>query len=126
MKTLGSLLGSAGRSEILRTLLYQPGAVGLREAARIAGVHPHTAELALAALVREGLVRRNKTAARTLYEFNAGHPAQPVLAGVFAAAAQGFIKAHSPLLNERARSLLPFIRQATRMVAQARGSRRVA
>lgn len=126
MTRLGSLLSSAARTEILRALACQPGPVGVRQVAHLAGVHPHSAELALAALVREKRVRRTRTPARPVYEWNRTHPDAPVLEAVFAAAALGFIAARRPLWDKRAGSILPFIRRATRMLARARESRHVA
>ena len=126
MKRLGSLLSSAARTEILRTLAYQPEPVGLRQAARIAGVLPRSAELALAGLVKEKLVTRKRSATRMLYRLNQDHADVPVLEAVFAAAAQGFIRAQNRLLGERTTAILPFIREASRMVARARRTRNVA
>lgn len=126
MKTLGSLLSSAGKTELLRALIYQQGSVGLRQVARIAAIHPHSAEMALDALVREGLVRRRRTSTRVLYEMVWSHEDVTVLKDVFAAAETGFIRARSCILAERARSLLPFIKQATRMITHSRESRHVA
>lgn len=126
MNTLGLLLRSTSRTEILRALMYQPDAVGLRQVARIAGVHPHAAELALATLVREDLVKRQGTSRRPLYALNRRHADIAVLAAVFSAAARGFIEARSRTLTARARSLLPFIRETTRMLTHARRSRHVA
>ena len=126
MKTLGILLGSAGRTEILRALLWQPGSVGLRQVARLAGVHPHSAEVALAGLVRERLVRRRRASSRTRYELNRTHADVTVLEATFLAAARAVISARSRSLDERARSILPFIRQATQMLTHARETRHVA
>ena len=123
MKTLGQLLASAGRTEILRALMCQPGPVGLRQVARIAGVHPHSAEVALAGLVRERLVKRRRTATRALYQLNTSHADFAVLEAVFLAAARAVTSARSRLLDERAKSILPFIRQANRMLARARETR---
>jgi predicted ArsR family transcriptional regulator len=123
MRTLGTLLNSAAKTEVLRALACQPGEVRLRQLSRIAGVHPHSAELALAALIRDGLVMRRLTSSSTLYKLIRDHEDAAVLDAVFAAAANGFIKARSRSLNERARSLLPFFRQATRMLDLARESR---
>ena len=126
MKTLGMLLASAGRTEVLRALMCQPDSVGLRQVARIAGVHPHTAELTLAALVREDLVNRRQTSAHPLYALNRDHPEVEVLEEVFQASARAFIAARSRLLDERAKSLLPFIRRATQILSRARETRHVA
>ena len=126
MKSLGILLGSAGRTEILRTLMCQPGSVGLRQVARLAGVHPHSAELALAGLVREGLVRRRRTSSRALYGLNRSHADIAVLDAVFLAAARAVTCERNRSLGKRARSILPFIRQATRMLTHARENRHVA
>lgn len=126
MKTLGMLLNSAGKTEILRALMYQPGLVGLRQVARIARVHPHSAELALAALIRDGLVKSRKIRNGALYELERSHEAANVLEAVFTAAAQGFTQARSRTLNDRSKSILPFIRQAGKLIARARESRHVA
>lgn len=126
MKTLGRLLNSAGKTEILRALVYQPGPVGLRQVARIAGVHPHSAELALAALTRDGLVKRRNGRNRALFELERSHDEASVLETVFTAAANGFTKARSRTLNDRAKSLFPFINQACAMIIRARKSRHVA
>jgi len=125
MKSLGQLLGSAARTDVLRVLNCQPEAVGLRHVARIAGVHPRSAELALAGLVREHLVMRKRTGSRVLYSMNRGHPDTPILESVFEAAAQEAIRQRRPTLQIQAGTILPFIRQATRMLAIARKNRHV-
>ena len=123
MRTIGKLLSSAAQTEIMRALLLNPRALGLRQAARIAGVHPHSAELALAALSRNGLVNRRRMSNRVLYEVQRTHPDVVVLDAVFEAAAHAFIRTRAPALNARARSLLPFFREVSRMIQQARGVR---
>lgn len=119
-------MGTASQTEILRALSYQPGSVGLRQVARIAGIHPHSAELALAALVRDGLVRRRRTAARVLYTLNRKREEAGILESVFMAAANGFIQARGRTLNQRARSILPFVNEASRLIHRARKTRHVA
>jgi len=126
MKTLGMLLNSAGKTEILRALVYQSGPVGLRQVARIASVHPHSAELALAGLTRDGLVKRRNVGNRALFELERSHEVADVLEAVFTAAANGFTKARSLTLNDRAKSIFPFIKQARTMITRARKSRHVA
>jgi len=125
MKTLGKLLGSAARTEVLRVLTCQPGSVGLRHVARIARIHPRSAELALKTLVSEKLVRCKRTATRTLYEMNRGHPDMPILEAVFEAAARAAISKRSSVLQERARAILPFVEEASRMLGRARRHRHV-
>jgi DNA-binding transcriptional ArsR family regulator len=125
MRTLGELLGSAARTELLRVLAYQPGPVGLRPAARLAGIHPRSAELALRALVDEGMVLRRQAGRRPVYEWNPDHPDSPVLRSVFDAAAQARILQRAGTLRERARSILPFIEEASRMLTYARRDRHV-
>ena len=120
MKTLGDLLGSAARTEVLRVLNYQPGPVGLRQVAWRAGIRPRSAELALNALVDEKLVSRRRTATRALYEMNQGHPDVAVLEAIFAAAARAVISQRSPSLHKRAQGILPFIAEATRMLDRSK------
>jgi len=107
-------------------MVYQPGPVGLRQVARIASIHPHSAELALAAMIRDGLVKRRNVRNRALFELVRNHEATSVLEAVFSAAATGYTQARSRTLNERAKSIFPFIRQASKMIARARESRHVA
>jgi DNA-binding transcriptional ArsR family regulator len=126
MKRLGPLFSSAARTEILRALACHPDPIGLRQTARIAGVLPRSAELALAGLVKEELVTRQPSGARRLYRLNRGDARIPVLEAVFAAAAQGFIRAQNCSLGDRAKTLLPSIKEASRMVARARESHHVA
>ncbi len=73
MKSLGNIFGTVARTDILRALYYQPEPVGLRYLARIADIHPHSAELALAALAHEQLVIYGKVGRRKLYELNMRH-----------------------------------------------------
>ncbi|MEI6788488.1 MAG: helix-turn-helix domain-containing protein [bacterium] len=126
MKTLGELLNSEGKTEILRVLVHQPGPVGLRQAARLAGIHPHSAEVALSALVRTGLVKHRRSPHRARYELVRNHEDAAVLEAVFLAATNGFIAAQRRTLDERARQLLPFIKEATTLIARARESHHVA
>lgn len=126
MKTLGRLLCSEGKTEILRVLVYQPGPVGLRQAARLAGIHPHSAEVALSALVRKGLVKHGRSPHRARYELVRTHEDAAVLEAVFLAATSGFIAAQRRTLDARARQILPFIKQAVKMIDRARKSHHVA
>lgn len=125
MKTMGMLFSSAAKTELLRALVYQPEPIGLRNAARLAGVHPHSAEGALAELGRQGLVRRDSSTLHPLYELVRSRDEVPMLEAVFAAAAQGYIRERSRALNERAKSILPFIRQGGAMIARSRRPPRV-
>ena len=122
MKSLGMLLNSAGKTEILRMLMHQSTLVGLRQAARYSGIHPHSAEVALAALVRQGLARRTRTPGRILYELVKDHEDVPILEAVFDAAEIGFIKARGRALDDRARQILPFIAAAAGMIKRGRES----
>lgn len=118
MKKLGQLLGSAARTELLRVLVHCPGPVGLRHAAGLAGVRARSAELALRALVEEGIVRRRQ-AGGPLYELNRSHPDIAVLEAVFEAARCAELKRRTAALQERAAAILPFIAEANRMLARA-------
>ncbi len=126
MTSLGTLLSSAARTEILRVLWYQSAPVGLRALARIAGVLPRSAELALDALVDEKRVTRTRDASGPCYALNRRHPDVELLDAVFMAAARATIARRSHTLEKRAARLLPFIREAGRMVALARSARHVA
>jgi len=115
-------LGTAARTEILRALYYQPEPVGLRYIARIAGVYPHSAELALKALVKEQLVYCDRSEVRALYGLNSNHSDIDLLEAVFRASERVIIERNNRGLNERSRLVLPFIKSASRMIAHAKGS----
>jgi DNA-binding transcriptional ArsR family regulator len=121
MKALGDYFGSAAKTEILRALYYQPDGVGLRQLTRIAGLRVRSAELALDSLVNARLVRRRRALRRVFYMMDRDDPRAPVLAEVFDAAAIAAIRAESRFLDKRAKLILPFIRQTTRMLNHARG-----
>ena len=123
MATLGKLLGTAARTEVLQVLLNQPGALGVRPTARIAGIQPRSAELALKALAAEGLVCTTQTRRGPLYEMNRAHPQTQLLADVFAGVAEAFIRQRRATLSTRGRTFLPFMAETTRMLARAKQSR---
>lgn len=126
MTNLGTLLSSATRTEILRALMYQPAPAGLRPLARIAGVLPHSAELALGALVKETLVKRTVYAVGPRYTLNRAHPDAELLEAVFTAAARAVTASRCRMLGQRAACILPFIREASSMLTRARETRHVA
>lgn len=123
MKALGDVFGSRAKTEILRALHYQPEVVGLRQLARTAGVRVRSAELALHALVKDGLVRRRRASSRVFYALERRHPLAAVLAAVFDAAATAAIRANRRALGKRAKRILPFIRQAHRLLSHVRRRR---
>jgi DNA-binding transcriptional regulator YhcF (GntR family) len=104
-------------------LHHQPEAVGIRQLARIAGIHVRSAELAVHDLVSEGLVTRRRRGNRVFCAIQRNHPDAVVLSAVFEAAARASIGANRQSLNRRAKRILPFIRQANRMIHRAKGSR---
>ena len=126
MKTLGSILGSAARTDILRVLCYQPESVGLRFLARVAEVHPHSAELALDALVRDGVVLYKRTPTRALYGLNFNHDDAFVLKSIFDASQKASIKIRNRSLGKRASIILPFIAEASHMISYAKRGSHVA
>lgn len=123
MKRLGDLFSSAAKTEILRALYHQPGRVGLRQLARIAGLRVRSAELALDSLVSARVVRRRRVEDRVFYAMDRSDPRASLLAAVFDAAAEAAIQTERRALDKEAKRILPFIRQATRMLERARGSR---
>ncbi len=125
MKALGKLLSSAAKTEILRALHHQQEAVGLRQLSRIAAVGVRSAELALDSLVEAKLVQRTRTPTRVLYAMNANHPSASVLSDAFDAATLASIREDCRLLDKRASRILPFIEEARRMLAYARGANHV-
>jgi hypothetical protein len=120
MKTLGNLLGSAARTEILRVMSYQSQPIGLRHLARLADIYPRSAELALKALVQEELLLRTQIEKRVLYELNRDHPSTPVLLAIFRAVDKANTSARCNSLKNRAKAILPALRDATRLLRNTR------
>lgn len=126
MTKLGTLLSSSARTEILRALYYQSESIGLRALARIAGILPRSAEVALAALVHEELVLANRDTMGPLYTLNRSHADTHLLAAVFTAATKVAIAKRRRELNAKAARILPFIREAEHMLTSAKAAHHVA
>ncbi len=120
MTKIGTLLSSSARTEILRALYYQAVPIGLRPLARIAGVLPRSAEVALSALVEEGVVCATRDATGPQYALQQSHADFALLAAVFTAATRAAIASRCRELSPRAARILPFIREAEAMVARGR------
>ena len=101
-------------------LWYQPESIGLRSLARIAGVLPRSAELALHALVKEKLVKRTGDAAGPCYALNRSHPDAVLLEAVITAASRATTTSRSWALQRRAACIVPFIRASGGMIKKAR------
>lgn len=125
MKTLGQLLGSAARADVLHVLYCEPEPVGLRHVARLAGLYPRSVQLALAGLVDDCLVVCDRTGARPLYQLDRNHSDAPILAAVFRAVAEARIRSRCSCVQDRAQSILPFINEAMRMLSVSREDLRV-
>jgi hypothetical protein len=123
MKTLGGIFSSAAKTDILYALYRQPEGVGLRQLARISGVRPHSAELALRALILDNLANRLKKGNRVFYELHRYDPRATIVSKAFDAAASATIREESLVLADKAKSILPFIMQAKRMLGNAGATR---
>ena len=120
MKSLGHILGGSARFDLLHALYYQHDAVGLRQLARLAGVHPHSAERMLKELVKEAVVLRNQSHNRTLFRRNRDHADWLILSSVFDAADRAERRLRSVERNDRAQAVLSFIEEAGAMLKKAR------
>ena len=125
VKSIRQMIGASARFDLLWALHYQHRPVGLRELARLAGVHPHSAERMLKELTEEGVVNRKKQGARVLHIRNAEHPDWFALEPVFSASEKAMCVMRRNRLNDRARTILPFIDEASRMLKCARRTVRV-
>ena len=123
MKTLGLLLGSAARVDLLSALHLQTRPVGLRQVARIASIQPRSADLALRRLVEEKLVFCEASSAQSFYRLNRDHPDAKRLAAIFSSENQQRLVEKGEALNSRALQIVPFIAEATEMLSGARKSR---
>lgn len=120
MNAIGDMLGASARYDVLRALFYQHRPVGLRELARLAGVHPHSAERMLKELVKEGVVRQVKRSGHAQFHRNPTHPDWPILGAVFEAAERAVLESKRLALDQRAKALLPFMVEANAMLKRAR------
>lgn len=123
MSNIGHLFSSAARTEILRVLSEMKEGAGVREIARLAGVYPRSAQLTLAGLVDEKLVKRRTARKRTLYLLNPEHNNTALLEKIFREVSDDSIRARSRTLQERGRSILPFIDDAISMLRHAKKGR---
>jgi len=125
MKSIGSILKSGARADILHVLFYAHTAVSLRQLARLADVHPHSAEMVMDDLLKDHLVKRRKTSARCFFWKDSDNPDWLIIGGVCRGAEQAHQLSKQPALNKRALLILPFIEEAGSMLFKARKNRRV-
>lgn len=125
MKRLGKVLSSGARTEMLRVLYYQSDSIGLRPLARIAGLLPRSAEVAVLSLLEANLIYRLPGSRGPVYVLNRAHPDYDVLSAVFSAATNAIITKRSHKLAGKAQAILPFITAAEHMLSRARESRHV-
>ena len=120
MNSLTQIIGASARFDILRALHFLHDPVGLRQLARLAGVHPHSAERMLRDLVKERVVTRKKKGSRVLFSRNQEHPDWYVLGAVIRASDKALRDLQRPRLNERAQATVSFVEEAGGMMTQAR------
>lgn len=122
MKRIGDMFSSKARTEILRVLNDMNDGAGLRQTARLAGVHPHSAELVLEKLINERLATCKRKGNRKLYQLNHDHEDVPFLKAVFKALVNASIQNRSKSLQEKGKTIIPFIDDASSMLRHARRS----
>lgn len=120
MKTLGTILGSAARTDVLHVLAHQTDPIGVRQIARLAGVYPRSAQLALSTLMRDNLVVRRRLGGHVRYTRNDDNPEALLLKALFAAAERAAIRRRNETLQQRARAILPAIRDACHLLRHTR------
>lgn len=122
MNSLGKLLKSPARIEVLRALCALDIPVGVRALAVLARSHPYATSRVLAELVREDLVE--KTAARTRpgFRMRNHHPEAARLRALFASDRETLRQRDAEELSKRAKSFLNFNCRALRVMDQARRS----
>ena len=119
---LSELFAYPSRTEILETLFYQPGELGLRQIAAVADVHVRSAELALADLQRARLVSRRRRGNRVMFALDRRHLAYPLIRDVFMAAETRRIKDRAESDRNVGREILSFVTAALSMAQRARRS----
>lgn len=120
MKRLDQLFSSTARTAVLNVLAFQPDSISLRQTARIARIHPYSAERALAALVNEGVVQRQRSGNTCLHALHPTDPSAAMVRAAIKAAADAAISARSHEWQSRARQILPFMHEAAAMLRKAR------
>lgn len=122
MTELSQLFSSPARIDVLETLFHQPGEVGLRQIARISGLHLRSVQLALKSLQADHLIRRRKSGARVFFKLNREHPTQELLTTIFRAAESHRIKARAETLQSRGKEVMAFVTASLRVMNRARKS----
>lgn len=120
MNTLGDIFSSKARTEVLRVLNEVSTGVGIRQLARLAGVHPHSVERVLKKLIEEDLVMLRHPGTRCCYTLNTEHEDALIISAALEAGNAAAIARKAESLHTRAGSLLPFINEASRMLSKLR------
>lgn len=121
-EALSELFAYPSRTEVLETLFYQPGELGLRQIATVANVYVRSAELALGDLHRAGLVRRRRRGNRLMFALNRRHLAYQLIHDVFRAAEARRLKDRAEKTGKSERDILVFVSAALEMAENARDS----
>ena len=122
MNSLGQLLKSPTRIEVLRALFSVDFPLGVRALAILAHAHPYAASRVLAELVEEKLVEKTKSQTRPAYRICTNHPEALRLQRFFDADRETLRGQDEEDLSRRAQAFFNFNRQALQMLGQARRS----
>ncbi len=122
MVSLGQLLKSPVRIDVLRSLFSVEVPLGLRPLARMSQAHPYATSRVLQDLVEETLVEKTSSLTRPTYRICAKHPHASRLRRIFEADRETCVLQEQEDLSRRAQAFVEFNRKALQMLKQARGS----
>ena len=121
---MAQLFAYPARTEVLKTLYYQPAELGLRQIAVVASLHVRSAELALKDLKQARLVSRRKDKNRVFFSLNREHESYPLLAALFSAEEKFAITQRAAAAVDEGAKAVRFAVTAARMLKRARESYR--
>ena len=122
MKSLGTLLKSPARIEVMRALSSLDVPLGVRPLAVLAKTHPYATLQALRELVEEGVMEKCGTRTRPVYRLDDRSADVSRLRAVFQADRDLRMRADGESLSRRARALMEFNQKALGMLRTARES----
>jgi DNA-binding IclR family transcriptional regulator len=122
MVSLGQLLKSPVRIDVLRSLFSVEVPLGLRLLARMSQAHPYATSRVLQDLVEETLVEKTSSLTRPMYRICAKHPHASRLRRIFEADRETGVLQEQEDLSRRAQAFVEFNSKALQMLKQARGS----
>jgi len=119
MYSLGDMLSSKARTEIIEVLSRTQTKVGIRRIAWICGLHPRSVEIALKSLVDEKLVLKIPQKRGFAYTWNEDHPETSRLRQLFVHDEHQRLDRRTAPLSSEGKQLCAFLDDGLSLIQQA-------